>query len=213
MSRELTIPRKRGETSFARRLTLFALTFTILAIVGIYVRVAPIASTIWLLFIVGLFWIHAKGGLRELLVDWVGAVAGRQFVSCATADTGAQELMFGFQLLGHRFIQLRVLSEQIASVEWSTVHAKGSRRRDLEDWTVWLRFDHGNPVTSPKTSIVPGDERGIWILGATTRSDETEAFGRAFVQFLLDAGAKLVPGARPTAFVRADAVATRNTHE
>jgi len=201
---EMTIPRKRGETNLARGLTFFAFAFTSLAIYCLYCRVAPIASSLWLVFIATMFWMHLKGGLRALLVDWVGALAGRQFVHSTMADANTSKLTFGFELLGHRFVQLAVMAYQIVSVKWSSVPASGWSGRDRDDWTAWLSFDHADPATSPKTSIVPGAELGLWIIGATTRSEETEAFGLTFVQFLRNAGAKLVPGNSPRKYVRDD---------
>jgi hypothetical protein len=202
MSHEMTIPRKQGETRFARVQAICAVAFTVLAILGLCFRVVPIASSIWLLFVMGLLWLHGKGGMRALLVDCLGALAGRQFVRSTTAGAGSQELTFGFELLGHPFVQLQVLAERIAAVQWSSVQAKGRAARDRNDWTVWLRFDHADPASSEKTSNTPGAEQGIWILGATTPTEVTEEFAHSFVQFLVDAGAKLVPDDGPRKLVR-----------
>lgn len=202
--REMTIPRNRGATKFARLRAALALAITSLAVICLSQRVIPIISTAWLLFIALVVGLHVRGGAREYIVDCLGAMAGRQFVCSSTDGKRSGELTFGFTLFGYRFVQLRIPAEAITSVKWTADRATGAGGQATDDWTAWLWFDIAGLTHVPSTAVEPSGERGIWIVTASTPKDETESFGHSFVQFLIDAGARLIPDIKPDAFVRHD---------
>lgn len=191
----MAIPKSRYEVTFRFVITTIVVFFALLALVNLCLWMAVIPSLIWLAFVTMCVKSSAKrdGGLHPFIVNQIGELFGHKFVERDTSNPHPQCIRFGFQLLGHRFIQKCVPLERIESVSWQTGQASGMAGRDMKDWTVWLYLD--NFHQKPNLSALYG-------VGPATRKDRTEALGRAFVSFLQNAGVDLVQGEQPNWFVR-----------
>jgi hypothetical protein len=81
--------------------------------------------------------------------------------------------------------------------------------RDMNDWTVFIWFDHHDPARSEKKKRrkYRKPDQKIYCVGPSTRKERTEALGLALVAFLRDAGADLVPADIPDCFARRERAA------
>jgi hypothetical protein len=199
---EMTIPKSRGMTIFKITITVIVILSSMLAVFNLFNRISIIASSIWLIFITMMIWTACKkeGGLRNFLVNRLGDVAGRQFVESVPQDMQPIEVNFGYQLFGHRFIQRTIALDKIETVEWCHGQATDMAGRDMNDWSVYLWFDHDNSAKRKKWSRKP--DQDIYIVGPSRRWEDTDAFGRSFVGFLCAAGAVLVRCDKTFCFVR-----------
>lgn len=204
---ELTIPKSRGEIGFLAAIGAICVVFVVLALIDLSRGDAVIASCLWLAFMAFCVWngVRDAGGLRNMLTDMAGSVAGRLF---AETDAAAGEVRFGYELWGRRHIRHRVTLESIESVDWSTGQASCMAGRDENDWTIRLWYRHGDPAKSAereKLKWYPRPDQDLHAFGPPRRRSETEALGLAFVGMLRDAGVPLVAGeesAAETCFVR-----------
>jgi hypothetical protein len=166
-----------------------------------------IASVIWLALVTTMLWTPSKraGGLRRFLTNCLGELFGRNFVEAVSLDAPAKEIRFGYELFGHRFIQRSVAIDKIESIECKTGQATDMAGRDMNDWSVCLWFDHGDPVKSEKkrkSRIWRKPDQNIYTVGPARRKEITEIFGLSFVAFLRAAGAQLSGGEKSSYFVR-----------
>jgi hypothetical protein len=199
----MTIPKSGLEAILQCAMTLIVVSFALLAIVNLCNWVAPIASSIWLAFVTMIIQSGSKreGGFRSYLTNRLGEVAGRHFVESSSQAAQPQEIRFGYDLFGHRFIQQRVEIDQIESIVWNPGQATDMAGRDMNDWRVYLWFYHNDPGKAAKKRG-PYRDQDIHSIGPSTRKDRAEALGLAFVAFLRDAGVELIEGAIPTCFIR-----------
>ena len=74
----------------------------------------------------------------------------------------------------------------------------------MNDWHVWVWFDHDDPALSEaqRKWPHPHPDQEICGIGPSDRKEVTEAFGLKFVDFLRNAGADLVSGPTPNCFLR-----------
>jgi len=72
----------------------------------------------------------------------------------------------------------------------------------MNDWSVVLWFDHGDPVKSQRNQRFRKPDQDVHIVGPSRRKDLTTAFGHSVLEFLRQAGADLVPGEDEFTFVR-----------
>src|ERR1035438_7231183 len=127
--------------------------------------------------------IRQAGSFRRFLADCLGELIGRHFVEVVSVSTPVNEVRFGYELFGRRFIKQSIAIDAIESIHWSTGQASGMTGRDMNDWSVYLYLDRDNPVNKPN--------RHIYVVGPARRKEITEAFGLSFVAFLRAAGAQL----------------------
>ena len=203
-SQEMTIPKLRGNVIVLFVINIIVVLSICLAVVNIFNRVAMIASFIWLAFITMILWTPVKkaGSFHRFLTDCnSGALFGRDF-------TDGESLRFtNFSADERNPLRIRVIRSQIhsirsylaidkiESVEWSTGQATGMAGRDMNDWSVHLWLDRGDPVNKPN--------QRIYTVGPARRRKEiTELFGLSFVTFLRAAGAQLIQGEISNCFVR-----------
>ena len=203
-NQEMTIPKSRAEVIFRFAITAFVVFFVLLAIVNFCSGLALIASSVWLALITWIIWEESRkeGGFRGFLISQMGDLFGRRFTKLSPADAQPKDVCFGFDLLGHRFIQQCFPVDSIESVEWRPGQATGMAGRDMNDWTVFIWFDHHDPATSEKRRKYRKPHQKIYRVGPSTRKERTEALGLSLVAFLRNAGADLVPADITACFAR-----------
>jgi hypothetical protein len=202
----LPIPNSRTEVTLQFAATLIVVVFTLLGFVNVCSGVALVPSLIWLALVTAMVWSSSReqGGLRRFLITLLGSLFGQRFVESDTSGAPPGDIHFGFDLFGRRFIQKCIAMERIESVEWSTGQATAMAGRDMNDWHVFVWFDHRDPTTA-ETKRKWGarrPEQDIYGVGSPARKARTEALGMAFIAFLREAGVDLVQGETPTCFVR-----------
>jgi hypothetical protein len=205
-NQEMTISKSRAEVIFRFAITAIVVFFVLLAIVNFCSGLALIASSAWLALVMWIIWEESRreGGFRGFLISQMGDLFGRRFTKASPADAQPKDVCFGFDLLGHRFIQQCFPIDSIESVEWRPGQATGMAGRDMNDWTVFIWFDHHDPETSEKQKRRKHRKpyQKIYCVGPSTRKERTEALGLSLVAFLRDAGADLVPADIPDCFAR-----------
>jgi hypothetical protein len=196
---EMTIPKSPQDVIIQSVFTAIIVFFAGLAPVNVFNRVAVIPSLIWLAFITMILWtpIRQAGSFRRFLADCLGELIGRHFVEVVSVSTPVNEVRFGYELFGRRFIKQSIAIDAIESIHWSTGQASGMTGRDMNDWSVYLYLDRDNPVNKPN--------RHIYVVGPARRKEITEAFGLSFVAFLRAAGAQLSDGETNNCFVTSKA--------
>ena len=204
MPLEMTIPKSRGKTLTLLICTAICVVFAYLAVTNLFMNIAPIASGIWLAIVAFIVWFGSKttGGIRTWLINLLGDLAGRQFVSRSPDGAQPREIYFGFRFLGHRFIQRTLSIDKIESVEWDTGQATDMAGRDMNDWLVFLWYDHNDPAESRKRAKWRKPDQAAVSVGPGRHKATTEAFRLAFIAFLREAGARLVRDKEPNHFVR-----------
>lgn len=204
--REMPIPKSRGEVIFQSVITVVVVFFALLAMVNLCSGVGLIASIIWLALVTMMIWTTSKrdGGLRRFLINRMGELFGSRFVESYLADAQPGAIGFGFQLLGHRFIQQCIPLDRIESVEWNTGQATDMAGRDMNDWRVWIWYDHNDPTKAEEKRKWrhPKAEQDLYGVGPSTRKDRAEVLGLSLVAFLRNAGADLIQGTTTTCFVK-----------
>jgi len=194
-SREMPIPKSRSEAVFQWVITAIVVCFALLAVINLYSGQAPIASVLWLAFVVAMLWSSARaaGGRRRFLINLMGDLLGRRFAEWHPAEAEPRWVHFGFQLFNRRFVQKSIRIDSIESVVWNTGQASHMAGREMNDWHIWIWLDDDPARTGQQ-------HYGV---GPAGRKERTEALGLSFISFLRSAGADLVQGEIPTCFVRA----------
>ena len=204
---EIAIPKSGTEVVLQTVMTVIVIVFLCLAVLNIIDGVALIASCLWIA-IVG--WIVRDGmknddirSIRIYLINLLGDLVGNHFAAVSYLDTDSREIIFGFRLFRHRFINKHILIDKIETVEWTAGQATGMAGRDMNDWRVCVWFDHGDPEKSEKQrKWHRKPDQDIYIVGPSTPRVKTEALGLALISLLRSTGAALVPTDKPTCFVR-----------
>ena len=199
-------PKSRGEVILQFAMTLLVVFSVLLAVVNLCQGVAWIVSILWLVLVAGLVWSASReaGGLLLLLTNQVGDLFGRRFVRVDPPDVQPRCIRFGFELLSLRFLERSILLDSIESVEWTMGQASHMAGKDMNDWRVWLWFDHKDATTSERqrkwgARKPEQDPHGV---GPSRPKDHIEYLARSFLAFLRTAGLDLVQGAGPACFVR-----------
>jgi hypothetical protein len=194
--RTMQIPRSRGDDVCRFVMLGIVFFFTLLAIANLWLGIGLIAPLLWLALLVSVVWSIArqKGGMRPFFVALLGSLLGRRFAELESAGTQSREICFGFQLLGHRFIQMRIPIDKIESVEWSTGQSTHLAGRDMNDWQVWVWFGHFDPLRTTLRQVLYG-------IGPAGPKERTEALGLAFIEFLNQAGLPFIQS-KATSFAR-----------
>jgi hypothetical protein len=209
-NQEMTIPRSGADITFHFVFGGIIVLFVVIALVNLYNRVALVASCIWLAFVTLIVWTKSKeeGGFRGFLTSWLGELGGRRFVESASHEVHQTEVRFGYEMLGHRFIQQRFAIGKIESIEWTTGQATAMAGRDMNDWHVCLWFDHDDPAENESQSSGKLRKLGqkVYLVGPSTEKKLAEALGISVVAFLRAAGADLVQSADACFVRREDAI-------
>ncbi len=182
--REMTAPNwERGNGAFVMSITVI---FTVLSVLNIKDQIAVIPSIAWLSIVVFFAWSHYdedRGIYRQLIDGCCSFLASKKFVLVLQNENAPPAIRFGHYLFGCRIIQLRVRIDKIECVEWSTGQATFRAGEDMEDWTVGLQFSH---------DIKKERKHGYIQVSSTSRKEDAQKLGLAFVDFLNDLGASLV---------------------
>ncbi len=215
-NKTMTIPRPHSDTLFNFiGIMLVALSFLVavaapcvsLWLAAPYFWLGLAASLLWLGLVGQMTWNSCKdaGGLRRYVIDIVAGVYGRLFAEITTASPQALEL--GVYLAGRRFVQQTIPLGSVEAVEWNTGQATSMAGHDMNDWQVWVWFDHADPAKSEKERRIGlrKPDQDLYGVGPATRKHHTEALGLSLVAFLLASGADLVNGPTPESFVRRQA--------
>jgi hypothetical protein len=202
---EMPIPKSGADVVFSTVITLIIIVFFALAVVNILNRAALIASCLWIAIVIMIVWSGRKedGSLRTYLINRLGDVVGHHFAAVPQPECDSREVLFGFELLGHRFVRKSILIDKIVTVEWNTGQATDMAGRDMNDWRVCVWFDHGDPEKSEKQrKWHRKPDQDIFIVGPSARGAKTEALGLALVSLLRGAGAALMETEKATCFGR-----------
>jgi len=207
---ELAVPKPVGAVIGATVLIAFLLSSICLVIYNLLNWMAIIPSIIWLLLVgTVLIGLGKSTGHKQFATEILGAFSFKQFVQTIRRENSQNEIQFGYQMFGYRFLYLTVPVEKIDHVHWSTGQASHMAKRDMNDWSVAIWYEHGDPVKSPKQHWMRHPDQEDYIVGPQGRKREIENFGRTFVEFLQKSGAILVQGENECTFVR-QIVATQN---
>jgi hypothetical protein len=199
-------PKSRGAVIRQFVMTVVVFFFVLLAVVNLCHGVARMASILWLTLVTAMVWSASRevGGLRLFLTNWVGDLFGRRFVRADPPEVRPRCVRFGFVLLGLRFVERSILLDRIESLEWAPGQASALAGKDLNDWRVWLWFDHKDSAKTARQRKwgARKPEQDLHGVGPAGRKDHIEALARSFLAFLQTAGVDLVQGAGPACFVR-----------
>ncbi|MCD6051054.1 MAG: hypothetical protein K0Q55_2457 [Verrucomicrobia bacterium] len=127
---------------------------------------------------------------------------GRNVVEFMAQTGKPAEIRFGYDVFGQRLITKRIPVESIRSVDWSTGQVTAMSGKDMNDWMLWMWFDHNDLVRKEK------ELKGGWKcagqenyqIGPSGKKADTEALGMAFIEFLRKAGVEVAPGNGPHSF-------------
>jgi len=184
-------------------LTAFLLFFVLLAIHNLFHGAAIIPSAIWL-FLVGasLIGFGRERGVRRLAIDLLGAFSLKEFVRTGRPENGQNEIQFGYQIFGCRLLYFSVSADKVESIHWGTGQATSRAGRDMDDWSVAIWYDHGDPIKSQKQQKWRHPDQDIYIVGPMGRKQEIAAFGNVLLDFLRKSGASLMQGRDECTFER-----------
>ena len=162
---------------------------------------AIILSIVWLL-IVGIgsgFSIEDNGGFGFAILEFLSGFSSRQFIEVIHIKYGNPLVSFRFELLFRSLTRLKLRSEVISSIEWSSGQATSLAGQDMNDWNVVLWYDRGS---RKHRSGAP--KRELFIVGPSGPKDDAVALGESLVQFLRSNGIDLLATERmraPTSLV------------
>ena len=118
---------------------------------------------------------------------------GRHFAEISAQALSSREVGFGYELFGRRFLKQAIRVDRIETVEWRTGQATDVAGRDMNDWHVFVCYDHCDPAKSEKRrKWAKKPDQDVYVLGLSTRKEKIEALGMELVAFLQAAGASLV---------------------
>jgi hypothetical protein len=196
---EMPIPRSVGETIFAWVIFVGTIGLSIKAVLNLLSGEDVVASRVWSSLWFGVvIWqlcqsIIYEGGIGTFAINRLSDLVGRHFAEITSLDDHSKEVRFGFQLLGHRFIQKCVSLDKIESVEWSPGQAK-------KYWNIGLWFKKADLTKRNEWAVKP--DQDVCIVGPSQRKEATETLVLTFVDFLLSADVTLVRGKGDACFVR-----------
>lgn len=145
--------------------------------------------------------------MRPFLISLMGDLFGRRYAEWSPAEAQPNCIRFGFQLFSRRFVQKSIRIDRIESVEWHTGQATDMAGRDMNDWHIWVWFNHGGPAhTESWRRGRRKPDQDLYGVGPADLKERTEALGLSFVSFLRSAGADLIQGDISSCFVRAPGV-------
>ncbi len=130
---EMAIPKWGSEVVAFIVMILILVIATLAAIIELLTLLQVIVPCIWLAIMGFFIWSAYRecGSVRQLLANFLGLFALRQFVESVPQASGAVEIRFGFKLFGHRFFYLTVPLDKIERIEWSTGQASDMAGRDM----------------------------------------------------------------------------------
>lgn len=172
----------------------------------IHFRTTPVitilASVAWLSLVALLVSsaISDEGGVLQYLVNRLGYFSKRQFIETDKNAEQRPTICFGYELFGRKYYYLQVEATAIKSVYWHHGQGTAMSGRDMNDWSITMRYHHPAGSRWPKAlgrgSLDVHTVEGPW--GAKERA---EAFGHLLVAFLRSAGVELQATDDPTRFV------------
>jgi hypothetical protein len=181
--REITFREPLANVVFCGVLYGIGYSFFFLAVANLlFLRPLPIvgflASLTWITLIVVSFITGWRSvGFRQHLVNLLENFTRNRFAELTSADSGESILCFGYKCGFTRHYILKLRSNGIKSVDWGP--GQGNIAAKDNDWNVALWFDTASIVLDGRR-----DGLGIFIVGASGRKAEREAFGRDFIEFL-----------------------------
>jgi hypothetical protein len=199
-------PKSRANVILKLVMIVVVFCLVLLAVVNLCQGIALVASILWLLLVTAMVWSASRqvGGLLLLLTNWIGDLFGRNFVSADSPEVQPRCIRFGFELLGLRLVERSILLDRIESLEWTTGQASALAGKDMDDWHVWLWYDHRDSGKTERQRRwgARKPEQDLHGIGPAGRKEHTEILARSLLAFLQTAGVDLVQGADPTCFVR-----------
>lgn len=176
--------------------------FVALGVHNLLNGIALIPSSLWLLLVgLVLFGFCKERGIKQVLTEILGAFARKQFAWIFRNDADRVAIRFGFEIFGSRHFYHTIPATRVASVNWSTGQASHFAGRDMDDWSVVLWYEHGDPAKTQAHKSYRRPDQEVYIVGLTAPKQETAAFGHEFLEFLREAGVELVPGENDCTFV------------
>jgi len=171
------VTKSRAELTAAVIISTVVVTFFILAVRDLLLGVAVVPSILWLLLLAFV----ATGNIRELglrgyALEFLGAFSRKQVLAVRSCgDTKVLEE--GFRLFGSNIVQRRIPSADLVSVNWSRGQASEMAGRDVNDWSVAVWHQRGEPP-----------RRKVLIIGPPQPRAAAEALGYQVVRLLEDEG-------------------------
>lgn len=159
-------------------------SFFILAILNLLLfrplsLVGLLASVIWIAIIIGLHILFShKVGIRQHLVNIVEGITRNRFAYFTSGDSGESILCFGYMFLSRRYYVLKLRPKGIISIDWGPGQGNDPERDN--SWYVTMWFDENSVVLDGS-----GDGLGIYCIGPSLPKAACEAFGSAFIEFLI----------------------------
>ena len=202
-TQELAVPKQMREVVGAMMLASFLLFFVSLAVYNLLNCAAIIPSILWLLLVGAvLAGFSREKGARPFAIEILGAFSLKHFVRTIHRETGGTEIQFGYRMFGRCHLYLTIPVEKIEHINWSTGQATHMARRDMNDWSIAIWYEHGDPIKSQKQKGSLNPDQDVYIVGTPGRKENVAAFGHALLVFLRGSGASLVPGNNECTFVR-----------
>ena len=205
VKQEMVIPKSKGETNFYFIVTCIVIATVKFAIENILNGIALIPSFIGLALIAFLIWKACieQRGLFIFIANRLGELIGQYFAEIPVQDGQRKEIRFGYKLFGLRFYQQSIPLEKIESIEWDKGQVSSMAGRDMNDWQVFLWFDHDDLVESEKRRRwnYRKPDQEIYMVGPSTRKKKTERLGLSLIAFLRAAGVTLIQD-KTNCFVR-----------
>ena len=151
-----------------------------------------IASGVFLLLVFAITFSACKsaGGMIQFLVNRLGDFARRQFVRIERHDDRNAVVCFGYWCMYRRFYNLKINIAQIESIGWNSGQGTAMAGRDIDDWSVAIRYDLPN-IQLKIGKALPGPTQDVYIVGRGGPKDEVVKFGLMFVAFICHGGAAL----------------------
>ena len=195
---EFEIPASSGEAAVAIVIHVITVVASAAAVLNLaYFGTTSIcglvSSILWILVVCFYVWIGCTEdhrGPRQHLINHLGFYSRRQFAALTKRADASTGLSFSYRIFGLKFDYLRFSADQITSVDWSPGQASDMAGEDMNEWhvAVWYRLQ-STEKRKPST-FFPG--RHVYIVGPSRRRQDTDAFGRSFVEFLRSGGVDLV---------------------
>ena len=200
---ELPVPKSKRAVLGAIVLTTFILCFTSLAIYNLFSCVGIVPSMLWLVLVgTVLVGLSKSKGYKQFAIDILGAFSSKEFIQNVRSQDGRNEIQFGYRFFRHRFVYLGIPVEKIEHVHWSVGQLSDRTGRDMNDWSVAVWYDHGDPAKSERNRKWHYPDQDVHRVGPTGRKNEIAAFGHLLLDFLRKAGANLMQGENDCTFVR-----------
>jgi len=163
------------------------------------------ASALWLL-LVGFVAITVlvvtvrEIGWKQCAINRLGDFSGKHWVRVLKGEDGQMRVTFVYRIFTCDFDLLILEARGIRKVDWSTGQATHFAGRDMNDWSVVIRFD-SKAIRKTRLGFI----NDLYIVATQGPRTRVEAFGRELVEFLHLAGLEFLEDKSGRGFVVASA--------